>query len=1777
MTTRSRIQPSEIDIPGIQLLEELGRGAFSVVYRASRGNQMFAVKVQKPQTSSEEARLRFRREAAALARIRHPGLATIQDVGEANGSAYLVREHVEGRTLASVIREGPLAEELVVAVAKQLAGALAEVHRRGFVHRDVKPENILLDKSNAPMLIDFGFAMSVSGDRDAEDVVGTVLYSAPEQTGMLHRPVDARADLYALGVVLLESTTGSNPFSSSDVSEVMQRHAALPPPNARQLNPAISSGFAAIIAKLLAKDPDDRYQTACGLLADLDNLPNLNASLSLATPAPLGSADDLLSAAGDAPLVGRDAELAELLDCLAQVRRGRGALVFLEGEPGCGKSRLVREFLQRTRLVGPLFLTGKCLAADPRPFGPLRQAFDDYVHRLGRTSPLQRQLSEERVRKAAADAAPLLRHFSISLASLLEDAPDGGGENREQEQFFNAIADFVVRLAEAHAQGVLFIDDVQWLDGASRQVLRRLAARLADVPLLVIAAARRTAESAEALEAFARDMGAALVHRMSLGLLDAPAIARLVAAHLADEHVDPTLARHIHARSGGNPFAAEEYLRAMLDAGVVRPCWGTWRIDAGGIDRLALPANVLELVLKRVVELDEPTRAILIPAAVIGCRFRLDLLGEICRVAPGDVYRAITEATRVRMVERGELGEYGFVHDRVQEALLVGLEASRARDLHQRIAEALDASGGSGPNTFALGRHYAQGHTERNPRRVYESNLAAGQAALENFANEEALGFLEEARRAAAAGKLETEAALDEALGTACARMGRTAPAVAHLERCLARSSERLQRARIRHKLSQVHMAGLETTRARDEIEKALLELERLPPRTDVPQILRTLWDWATFGLGSSGAAIDAQQREHALLFSQLYADAGVIYHFDLAPPILMLQAGVRGIKAAAPLGPSPQLAFCLGLYSVLQSRIRRRPEPSDRFAAMALQMAKQIGDRTSVAKVSVYRAYAKHFQGRPCEAKEMMQHCLEKHGRWLDPLDYLNGSSDLTWNLMMRGHVAEAWIWAEQGIRKADQAMGESDFVHGHTIRCYAGPVLAILGRASEGAEHLARYRALIEKTPGYRWRWAQYLANRALYLLEKGELGTAFEEAVAENRKLRLRPNVVPMHLRHFWAAQAYARLEQCCSASPADRPATLEPLALALDELSQAAGRHPTLGCHHLVVRAAWQGLAGRNTAAFKLFNQAEQLARAIDSPWCRYEVARHRARLLARGSESVAAVHEARFAQSLAAESGWPDRARRIQTEFGLDGVTMAARVPELSTRSSSSGTRSLRIQRHLDALLQVSLASAKVFDPDQHARVALDEIVGILGAERAFLFRCEEGSQVPILAAARDAARHDFAESRGYSRRVVELVLSTRKPLVVTGTEEGAALGSQSIVAQNLRSIIAAPLLFHDRLVGAVYLDSRLAKGMFTGDDLQILLAIANHIAIAMENARAALVELQLEAERRQRELAERLRSVSSAMNSTLKREEVLDRLLESLAAVVPCDSAAVLLVEGTTLAVKAARGFSDQTRLHSLRRPIADDDLFAELARTRQPVIGDDARWIASLGTDGAAARAWMGVPLLAGDQVIGLLALHSHKVLAYGLRDADIAFTFAGQAVTALENARLFGEVERLAITDDLTGLFNRRHFFWLADRAFRQARRYERPLCAVMVDIDHFKQVNDLHGHAAGDLVLRTIAVRLRETLREVDVVGRYGGEELAILLVETPLAGGLNACERLRKAVAEPAIATEQGPLEVTASLGIAEASAETATVASLLERADGAMYVAKRAGRNRVRSG
>ncbi len=531
--------------------------------------------------------------------------------------------------------------------------------------------------------------------------------------------------------------------------------------------------------------------------------------------------------------------------------------------------------------------------------------------------------------------------------------------------------------------------------------------------------------------------------------------------------------------------------------------------------------------------------------------------------------------------------------------------------------------------------------------------------------------------------------------------------------------------------------------------------------------------------------------------------------------------------------------------------------------------------------------------------------------------------------------------------------------------------------------------------------------------------------------------------------------------------------------------------------------------------------------------------------------------------------------RVWQTAELESIQAAADIFSAAETRARNEFALRRRQRILNLLHEVVLTALQAQDLQTMSEVVVSRLSELVNANACFFSIWDEATQ-----SVRPLSGH------GEYREVFLSIEPEKDEITLTGStlKSGHALILNDVthtpyVSQRIldkfpyRALMSFPLIAGQRWLGAIILAYNHPR-RFQPEEISLGEQAASLIALAMEKFQAVK-----DASKRAEE-SETLRRASAAILETLRSDEAVNRILEQLAVVLPYDSASVQLLRNDELEIVGGRGWDEQSMkmVMGLRFPVPGDNPNSVVIQTGKPYILNNPSSVykAFEQEPHSHIRSWLGVPLISRDQIIGLLAIDSAQPNRFTQEDVNMAVAFADQVAIALENARLYEEAQNMALTDSLTGLYNRRGLFEIGRLEFSRALRNNQPFAALMVDIDYFKRVNDLYGHAIGDQALQGLARHLNSMTRDIDIVGRYGGEEFVILLSKTPLGAARDIAERLRSAVENSPLATDSGNLRVTISLGVAAISSETPDLETLIARADQALYIAKHKGRNRVES-
>ncbi len=747
----SGIEPPDGEVPATigryRVVGKLGEGGMGTVYEAEDEVLGRRVALKRLKATDENARLRFWREARAAARLSHPNVCQLYEVGEDGGGPFLAMELLAGEPLSARLTRGPLPPEEAVAMGVGLLSALEALHAAGVVHRDLKPSNVFLTRHGCRIL-DFGLARTLpSGIAEAIDaradltgpdvLVGSPRYMAPEQ--ILGRDADARTDLFATGAVLYEALCGHPAFGGRTALEALSSTLHDPP---LPLPPALAC-FDPLLRRALAKDPGERFATASERATALRAAAppsERSATAELPRPWPALAEAGRWPSEGRELLVGRERELAVLEQALSAAIAGAGSVVFVTGERGCGKTALVGELLRRARHAAtPLtVVAGRCIESR----GP-GEAFLPFLDALGRL------LSS----RGGEIAVRLIRTWAPTVAVQMPGAliPDPEGELHRQtagatrERLIREGGDFM-EAASRQFPVLLLLEDLQWADPASVEMLSHFGRRIPRQRILLVGTMRPSDVDAgnALLKTCVLDLrSSGLGRELPLPPLAARDVTAWLDARFSPNAFPPELASALDARCEGHPLFLRSLLELLAERGQIRQAEGRWRLagDVAGLD-LEPSKDLKDLVRAHLDTLSEEDRRALSLASVAGKSFLGPVVAALDEAADLAMEQRLLRLSRIhRVLERvgeeelpdGGLGSrYRFAHTLYHDVLYEDLPAPLRVQLHDRVARKLQSWVEAAPLlATVIAEHYERA---REPLMAARLRTRAGDNAARRFA-----------------------------------------------------------------------------------------------------------------------------------------------------------------------------------------------------------------------------------------------------------------------------------------------------------------------------------------------------------------------------------------------------------------------------------------------------------------------------------------------------------------------------------------------------------------------------------------------------------------------------------------------------------------------------------------------------------------------------------------------------------------------------------------------------------------------------------------------------------------------------------------------------------------------------------------------------------------------------------------------------------------------------------------------------------------------------------
>jgi PAS domain S-box-containing protein len=1425
---------------------------------------------------------------AALSGSQHPTPAFLDRLtheyalkGELDGRSAvrplaLVSEH--GRTM--LLFEDPGGEPLdqllgrpmemgrFLHIAIGLTVGLRQVHERGLIHKDIKPANVLVNSTSGRVwLMGFGIASRLPRERQSpeppEFIAGSLPYMAPEQTGRMNRSVDSRSDLYALGVTLYQMLTGSLPFTAADPMAWVHCHIArqpVPPVDRITDVPAVVS---AIILKLLAKTAEERYQTAAGVEADLRRCLAEWESRRRIDTFPLGSDDTPDRLVIPEKLYGREREIATLLAAFDRVvASGTPELVLVSGYSGIGKSSVVNEL--HKVLVSPraLFAAGKFdQFKRDIPYTTLAQALRTLVRQI----LVKSEAEVDQWRSSLAQALGPNGQLIVSLVPELKliigeqpPVPDLPPQDA-QSRFHSIFRRFIAVFARPEHPLALFLDDLQWLDAATLDLVEDLLNR-AEVRHLLLIGAYRDNE-VDAAHPLARKLktirqAGALVQEISLPPLASDDLGQLIADALRCETARATpLAQLVHEKTGGNPFFAIHFLSSLADEGVLAfdhdaGCW-SWDIDC--IHAKGYTDNVVDLMVEKLTRLPDDTRTALQQLACLGNIADTTMLSIVLDTSEEQVHATLWAAVRLELVER-LTGAYKFVHDRVQEAAYATIPAELRASRHllngrllmvQTPLERREEMIFEIVNQLNRGAALITAPDERE--QLAELNLIAGKRAKASGAYGSALTYLGAGAALLAEDSWKRRHELTFALQLNQAECEFLTGALAEAEQRLtalsARAATTVERASIACLRVDLYVTLDQSGRAvaigLNYLRQVGIDWSPHPTEGEARREYQQIW--ATLGdrpiealvelhLMSDPASLATLDALTKLALPALYTDANLVSLVICRVVNLSLAGGHcdgscfayewLGGMIAGPRFGDYQAGFQFGRlgYDLVEQRGLKRFQARTymNFGNVVLPWTRHV----RAGRDLVRRAFEAANQSGDLN---FAAHCCSHLNTNLlaagDPLDVVQDEAEhgLAFAQKMRFGLAIDRISTQLGLIQTLRGLTT-------TFGCFDGEQFnerRIERRFSENAD-----LAFAEC-----WYWVRKLQARYF----AGDYASAVDATLSAERLLWTSPSHFETAEYHFYGA--LIRAASCDCAAADQRQQHLQALVAHHRQLEIWAANCPeNFDNRAALVGAEIARIQGREIDAERLYERAISSARGngfIHNEALAYELA---ARFYAaRGFQEFARVYlrNARYGYLR-----WGAHGKVRQLDELYPHLRYEERAP------SPMSTIGAPVE-HLDlaTVIKVSQAVSGEIVFEKLINTLMRTAIEQAGAERALLILARGTEQRIAAEAATNGEtvvhlRDQPVTPTALPETVLHYVLRTRESTILDDAVAENSFSADSYIREHqARSILCLPLINQANLIGVLYLENNLAPHVFARTGVTVLKLLASQAAISIDNTR----------------------------------------------------------------------------------------------------------------------------------------------------------------------------------------------------------------------------------------------------------------------------------------------------------------------------------------------------
>ncbi|MDZ8087191.1 MAG: AAA family ATPase [Nostoc sp. DedQUE12b] len=1506
-----------VSIPGYQVSKELYNGSRTLVYRANRetDQKSVVIKLMKTAYPSFSELVQFRNQFTIAKNLNLPGIIQTYSLEPYHNGYVLVMEDFGGISLkewglvlseAEVVggRVESLIEFLQIAIA--LCNTLDILIRHRIIHKDIKPANILINPETKEVkLIDFSIASLLPRETQVlmspNVLEGTLGYLSPEQTGRMNRGIDYRTDFYSLGVTFYELLTGQLPFKSHEPMELVHCHIAKLPSLVHEINPQIAPVLSSIVSKLMAKNAEDRYQSAFGLKYDLQNcLDQLKETGEIAS-FPIAQRDVCDRFIIPEKLYGREREVETLLKAFDRVTNNQTELMLVAGFSGIGKTALVNEVHKPIVRQRGYFIKGKYDQFNRNiPFSAFVQAFRDLMGQLLSESDTQLSTWKSKILQVLGDQGQVILEVIPELEQIIgQQLPATELSPSAAQNRFNLLFQkFIQVFTTKEHPLVIFLDDLQWADSASLKLMQLLISESGSGSLLLIGAYRdNEVSTAHPLMLTLTDIrkANATIHSITLAPLSKASLNQLLVDTLSCsvETAQP-LTRLIYQKTQGNPFFITQFLKALYEEGLIsfNLEQGYWQCDISAVKALALTDDVVEFVALQLQKLPTTTQNVLKLAACIGNQFDLRTLAIVSEQSETEtaasLWKALQEGLVLPTTEVYKFFQYSgddsdsnplnydfqvpiykFLHDRVQQAAYSLIPGEQRQFTHLKIGQLLlqnTSKSQQEERIFEIVSQLNRGillisqPTER--QQLAQLNLNAGRKAKEATAYSAAIHYLYSGMQLLPINSWKIAYELTRSLYEEAAEAAFLNNEFEQMESLIQvvieETTTLLDRVKVYEVQLQAYQVRNQSFKAIAIGRELLAQLGvTLPESVTPPDIQQYVFNTlSTLAARSIEGLVDLPLMDDTKALVALRIMASIAPAIHQTAPYLFPIIACEEVNLSLKYGNAPLSAPGYADFGIVLNTCNQL-ESGYEFGKLGLMLVDRLQAK-SVQSMTLFKVGALN-QCNKQHVRTSISLLQESHSLGLETGDFFHVLASMIFKLfyvyLSGTEVLE--------ILLADIKAYESNYAKNQRLLNWSNIV-------SQTIKNLTEYSDYPDSLIGEDCQEELLSAllqekdelTLHIFFLSKLILSYLFENfsAAVENAnqgEQYLNGGIGMLSVPVFYYYDSLSRLAVYPTAEPSQQEQLLLKVGENQEKLQFRANFAPMNFQHKFdLVEAERHRVLGEKIAAIELYDRAITLAK--ENEYIQEEALSNELAAkfyLEWGKEKIAQVY---MQEAYYCYARWGAKAKTEDLEkrypqllapilqgqhhrFQLSSTVDASSFPHQTIHTNLSSS-SISEALDFSTIFKVSQALSSEIQLEQLLTTLLQVVMENAGAKKAALLVLEQGNLVVKAVATINEGvtlvSIPLSSSQNIPIALVNYVKHSLKTVVLDdATVKNDFTTDQYLMQQQPKSVLCTPILHHGQLIGLLYLENKLTIGAFTSDRTEVIQLLCAQAAISLENAR----------------------------------------------------------------------------------------------------------------------------------------------------------------------------------------------------------------------------------------------------------------------------------------------------------------------------------------------------